>query len=128
MVVKMRFSVGILGADSKEKAFFFIYLLQNILDIFTGLLISFTIITRVNSLSQQKAAELVFHMYRLLDFYQVGRHAERIVLQVTLALFTTTGKEIEIYSQRHKNKHPWSQIILSFLCVSQGGATSLPAN
>lgn len=98
MVVKMRLSAGILGADKKDKTFF-VSLLQNIVDIFAGLLISFTIITRVNSLSEQKAAELVFSMCSVLDFHQVGRHAERIVLQVTLALLTTTGNEIQIYRQ-----------------------------
>ncbi len=54
-----------------------------------------TIITRVNSLGQQEAAELVFSMHRVLDLHQVGRHAERIVLQVALTLLTTTGDSWE---------------------------------
>lgn len=66
---------------------------------FAGLFISFTIVTRVNSLSKQKAAELVFSMYSVLDLHQVGRHAERIVLQVTPALLTTTGNEMQTYRQ-----------------------------
>lgn len=113
MVVKMRLSAGILGADKKDKTFF-VSLLQNIVDIFAGLLISFTIITRVNSLSEQKAAELVFSVCSVLDFHQVGRHAERIVLQVTLALLTTTGNQIQIYRQRNKQKRPqqWSEMSL----------------
>lgn len=48
-----------------------------------------TIVTRVNSLSQQEAAELVLSMYRVLDLHQVGRHAEWIVLQITLTLLAT---------------------------------------
>lgn len=46
-----------------EKTFSPITLLQNIVDIFAGLFISFTSITRVNSLSKQKAAGFVFLMY-----------------------------------------------------------------
>lgn len=53
----------------------------------------FTIVTRVNPFSQQEAAELVFGMDGVLDLHQVGRHAERIILQVALALLTATAKE-----------------------------------
>lgn len=51
-----------------------------------------TIVTRVDSLSQQEAAELVFSMHSVLDLHQVGRHTERIVLQIPLALLPTTKK------------------------------------
>lgn len=51
-----------------------------------------TIVTRVDSLCQQEAAELVFSMHSVLDLHQVGRHAERIVLQIPLALLPTTKK------------------------------------
>lgn len=70
-----------------------------------GCLLVFTIITRVNSFSKQEAAELVFSMNSVLDFHQVGRHAERIVLQVTLALLTTTGNEIPIYKEGNRNSN-----------------------
>lgn len=50
-----------------------------------------TVIARVNSLSQQEAAELVLSMYGVLDLHQVGCHAEGIVLQITLTLLTTAG-------------------------------------
>lgn len=46
----------------EKKTFSPISLFQNIVDIFAGLFISFTIITRVNSLSKQKAAGFVFIM------------------------------------------------------------------
>lgn len=51
----------------------------------------FTFITGVNSFGQQEAAELVFGVDGVLDFHQVGGHAEGIVLQVPPALLTTTG-------------------------------------
>lgn len=54
-----------------------------------------TIITRVNSLGQQEAAELVFSVHGVLDLHQVGCHAERIVLEIALTLLTATGKQLE---------------------------------
>lgn len=51
-----------------------------------------TIITRVDSLSQQEAAELVFSVHSVLDLHQVGSHAEWIVLQIPLTLLPTTKK------------------------------------
>lgn len=52
-----------------------------------------TIVPRVNPLSQQEAAELVFSMLCVLDLHKVRRHTERIVLQVTFTLLTTTGSD-----------------------------------
>lgn len=80
----------------KKTRLSFVPLLQKIVDIFADLFYSFTIITRVNSLSKQEAAELVFGMDSVLDFHQVGRHAERIVLQVTLALLTPTRNKTQM--------------------------------
>lgn len=54
---------------------------------------SLTIITRVNSLSQQEAAELVFRVHCVLDLHPVRCHAEWIILQVALALLTTAEHE-----------------------------------
>lgn len=70
----------------------------------------YTFITRVNSLSQQEAAELVFSVDCVLDLHQVGGHAERIVLQVTLTLSSTTRNELD-----NSNKYRWwiTQIIWS---------------
>lgn len=64
-----------------------------------------TIISGVNSLSQQEAAELVFSMYSVLDLHQVGGHAERIVLQIALTLLTPTENELDELNQCNANKH-----------------------
>lgn len=58
---------------------------------------SITFISRVDPLSKQEAAELFFIQLSILDFHQVGGHAERIVLKIPLALLTTTKKHTRIY-------------------------------
>lgn len=75
-----------------------------------------TVITRVNFLSQQEAAELVFSMDGVLDLHQVGCHAERIVLQIALTLLTTAGNKLEEKSKMRPNqiKILWLLFILDF--------------
>lgn len=50
-----------------------------------------TVISRVNPLGQEETAELVLSVYRVLDFHQVRRHAERIVRKVAFTVLATTG-------------------------------------
>lgn len=59
-----------------------------------------TIITRVNALSQQEAAELVLSVLCVLDLHQVRCHAKRVVLQVPLTLLTATGSQLK--GESHK--------------------------
>lgn len=78
----------------------------------------FTIVTGVDPFSQQEAAELVFGMDGVLDLHQVGRHAERIILQVAPALLTATGNET---TPRHQPVCVSSRRSMG----SHGGATAL---
>lgn len=81
---------------------------------------SLTIITRVNPLSQEEAAELVLSMHCVLDLHQVGCHAERIVLQVALTLLSTTGnKKSQIKPNQDKSQRvDYIQIPINILTHS----------
>lgn len=95
MVVKVRLSLGILGAGSRHRiCFSFILYIFTDWGVFLQVFL-FTIIAGVNPFGQQEAAELVFSVDGVLDFHQVGGHAEGIILQVPLALLTTTGNSSE---------------------------------
>lgn len=52
---------------------------------------SLTFISRVHPLGQQEAAELLLRQFRVLDFHQVGSHAERIVLDISFPFLPATG-------------------------------------
>lgn len=52
---------------------------------------SLTFISRVHPFGQQEAAELLLRQFSVLDFHQVWRHAERIVLDISFPLLPATA-------------------------------------
>lgn len=62
---------------------------------------SLTLVTWVHPFSKQKAAELVLCMVGVLHLHQVGGHAEGVVLEVPLTLFTPAVQDGNRADSRH---------------------------